>query len=62
MSGEVGFTAEITTALPVCIEQSLNSSRALEKLNAKQSFTTTWPAKSTDRLKRLDVDVAFIEQ
>lgn len=55
MSGEAGFTAEITTALPVCIEQSLNSSRALEKLNAKQSFTTTQPAKSTDRLKRLDV-------
>ncbi|KAM7399856.1 hypothetical protein PAMP_019097 [Pampus punctatissimus] len=48
VSGEPGAIAEITTAQPVCIDQSLNLSRVLRKLNAKQSFTTTRPPESTE--------------
>lgn len=41
VSAEAGVAAEITATQSVCIEQSLNPTRVLRKLNAKRSFTTT---------------------
>lgn len=45
---EPAVSAEITAARPVCVEQSLSSSRVLRKLDAKQSFTTTQLAESSE--------------
>lgn len=49
VSAEAGVAAEITATQSVCIEQSLNPTRVLRKLNAKRSFATTHAAERKDQ-------------